>query len=94
MPKKFTTEIFIQKAKEVHGDKYNYSKVNYINRDTKDYLLIFIYPIIIFVLNMMANNILNRGVAKKQKNIIKNLNEHNYMIKLKINIVKIIILNF
>jgi len=30
-----TTEIFIKKAKEVHGNKYDYSKVNYINAKTK-----------------------------------------------------------
>lgn len=29
------TEIFIIKAKEVHDDKYDYSKVNYINSQTK-----------------------------------------------------------
>ena len=28
-----TTETFIQKAKTIHGDKYDYSKVNYINHD-------------------------------------------------------------
>ena len=30
-----TTEWFIEKAKSVHGDKYDYSKVNYINAKTK-----------------------------------------------------------
>lgn len=29
-----TTEEFIEKAKAVHGDKYDYSKVNYVNYDT------------------------------------------------------------
>ena len=33
--KKLTTEEFIKKAKEVHGDKYDYSKVNFENRDAK-----------------------------------------------------------
>ena len=33
--KQYTTEDFIQKAKEVHGDMYDYSKVNYINPLTK-----------------------------------------------------------
>ena len=33
--KKITTEEFIKKAKEVHGNKYDYSKVNYVNYDTK-----------------------------------------------------------
>ncbi len=35
MPKKLTTEEFIQKAKLVHGDKYDYSLVEYINSTTK-----------------------------------------------------------
>ena len=30
MSKKLTTEQFIEKAKSVHGDKYDYSKVKYI----------------------------------------------------------------
>ena len=29
------TEEFIKKAKEIHGDKYNYSKVEYVNSYTK-----------------------------------------------------------
>ena len=33
--KKFTTEIFIKKAKEVHGDKYDYKLVNYIGSNLK-----------------------------------------------------------
>ena len=33
--KKLTTETFIEKAKKVHGDKYDYSKVNYITNDIK-----------------------------------------------------------
>ena len=32
---KMNTDDFIAKAKEVHGDKYDYSKVNYINAQTK-----------------------------------------------------------
>lgn len=35
MGKKLTTEQFIEKARLVHGDKYDYSKVEYINSDTK-----------------------------------------------------------
>ena len=30
-----TTEEFIKKARKVHGNKYDYSKVNYINNETK-----------------------------------------------------------
>ena len=29
MGKKITTEEFVERAKEVHGDKYDYSKANY-----------------------------------------------------------------
>ena len=32
---KWTTEIFIEKAKEIHGDTYDYSKTEYINSRTK-----------------------------------------------------------
>ena len=35
MPKKKTTQQFIKEAKLIHGDKYDYSKVNYINTHTK-----------------------------------------------------------
>ena len=35
MAKKLTQEEFIQKVKEVHGDRYDYSKVEYINYSTK-----------------------------------------------------------
>ncbi len=33
--KKLTTEEFIKKAREVHGDRYDYSKVEYVNASTK-----------------------------------------------------------
>lgn len=33
--KKLTTEEFIKKAREVHGDKYDYSKVEYVNSKEK-----------------------------------------------------------
>ena len=29
------TDEFIKKAREVHGDKYDYSKVEYVNNHTK-----------------------------------------------------------
>lgn len=35
MPQRLTTEEFIQRAREVHGDKYDYSKVEYKNSSTK-----------------------------------------------------------
>lgn len=33
--KKYTTESFIEKSKKVHGEKYDYSKVEYVNSNTK-----------------------------------------------------------
>jgi len=33
--KKLTTEEFIEKARRVHGDKYDYSRVEYVNAKTK-----------------------------------------------------------
>lgn len=35
MSKKVTTEQFIEKAKQIYGNKYNYDKTNYINSTTK-----------------------------------------------------------
>ena len=33
--KKLTTEEFIERAKKIHGNKYDYSKVEYVNNHTK-----------------------------------------------------------
>ena len=33
--KRLTTKEFIDKARKIHGDKYDYSKVEYVNVDTK-----------------------------------------------------------
>lgn len=35
VPKGLTTEEFIEKARKIHGNKYNYSKAKYINSYTK-----------------------------------------------------------
>lgn len=35
MTKRLTTEEFISKAKDIHGDKYDYSKVNYVKAKDK-----------------------------------------------------------
>ena len=35
MPKRFTKEDFIERAKKAHGIKYDYSKVEYVNSETK-----------------------------------------------------------
>ena len=35
MRKRLTTEEFVERAKKIHGDKYDYSKVEYINNSTE-----------------------------------------------------------
>lgn len=35
MPRKLTTDEFIRRAQKIHGNKYDYSQVVYINRQTK-----------------------------------------------------------
>ena len=35
MPKRFTKEDFVERARKAHGNKYDYSKVEYINTVTK-----------------------------------------------------------
>lgn len=35
MSKRKTTEQFIEEARAIHGDKYDYSKVEYVNSRTK-----------------------------------------------------------
>ena len=50
MAKKITNEEYIQKLKSIHGDSYDYSKVKYINKNTKVCITcpihgdFFIYP--------------------------------------------------
>lgn len=43
MANKYTTETFIQRAKEVHGDKYNYDKVKYTKSDHKVIIICLIH---------------------------------------------------
>lgn len=38
MAKKLTTQEFIEKALQIHGNKYNYDKVDYINSRTKVFI--------------------------------------------------------
>ena len=35
MSRQLTTEEFIKKAREIHCDRYDYSKVQYVNSHTK-----------------------------------------------------------
>ena len=61
----FTQEEFIQKAKKFHGDKYDYSQVNYINSQT--HILITCIPCT-FQFNIKPNNHLRGNGCKKCAN--------------------------
>ncbi len=39
--KKLTNEQFIERAKEIHGNKYDYSKIEYVNQNTKIKILCY-----------------------------------------------------
>jgi hypothetical protein len=58
---KFSSEEFIQKAKIIHGDKYDYSKVNYINCNTK---VIIICKIHGEFLQIPSGHLSNKGCSK------------------------------
>ena len=62
-------KFFIKKAKELHDEKYNYSKVYYINNRTK---MIIIYEIHGEFLQTPSNHLLNRGCLECGKLKIKN----------------------
>lgn len=61
MSKKLTTEQFIEKAKNVHGDKYDYSKSTYINSTTK---LKIVCPTHGEFLQLPANHLSTNGCYK------------------------------
>lgn len=56
-----TTESFIDEAKKVHGDKYDYSKVEYVNSHTK---VCIICPIHGEFWQLPTNHLRGRGCAK------------------------------
>ena len=62
MPKKLTTEEFVEKAKKIHGDKYDYSKVEYINNRVKVCIICPIHGE--FWQTPLSHLTLSRGCAK------------------------------
>jgi very-short-patch-repair endonuclease len=74
MPKKLTTEGFILRSKEIHGDKYDYSLVNYINNRTN---ISIIYNGVIYEQN--PNNHLSGFKCEN----IKGLTSEEFIIKSK-----------
>lgn len=62
---KLTTEEFIQRAQEVHGDRYDYSKVKYVNYKTK---VLIICPIHGDFLQAPVNHLRGKECPKCAKN--------------------------
>jgi hypothetical protein len=75
MSKKLTTEEFIIKAKGVHGDKYDYSKVDYVNNHIKVTIICPIHGIFEQTPSnhLQGKNCINCG-SYNQSNTIKNKN--------------------
>ena len=71
---KDTKESFIEKARKIHGDKYDYSKVEYVNSHTKVCLTcpkhgeFWMAP---------TNHLRNRGCPKCKNELIATLNSSN-----------------
>lgn len=78
MSKRLTTGEFISKAKEIHGDKYDYSKVEYVNAHTP---VCIICPEHGQFLQMPSNHLKGRGCSKCSNNRKLTLNEFIEMSK-------------
>lgn len=72
MTKKLTTEEFIKRAREIHGDTYDYSKVEY--KTTRDKITI-ICPVHGEFEQSPNNHLRGRGCPKCANNIKKTLEE-------------------
>ena len=83
---KLTTEKFIEKAKQIHGNEYDYSKVEYVNCDTKVCIICpehgEFWQTPHNHLNMQGcpqcNNCKNSILSQKIKNVL-NLNNIDYI---------------
>lgn len=64
---KFTNEIFIEKAQKIHGNKYDYSEINYINSHTEIKILCKEHG----YFNQMPLNHLKGNQCYKCSNIVK-----------------------
>jgi hypothetical protein len=67
MPKKLTTEIFIQKSILIHGDKYDYSLVDYIDSHTKIKIICPLHGIFEHKPNWHLNGVSCRGCSDELK---------------------------
>lgn len=71
MQKSLIKEEFIEKAKKVHGDKYDYSKANYVNNKSKIKILCNIHG----VFDQIPNSHLNGRGCPKCGKIIKKIKQ-------------------
>jgi hypothetical protein len=69
MARRLTTKEFIERAKKVHGDKYNYSKVEYKSSNTK---VTIICPVHGEFQQRPADHLNGAGCPKCAKNSMKN----------------------
>ena len=73
--RKFTTKEFIEDAREVHGDRYDYSKVKYINNRTnvtiicKDMVNFILDLVIMLVEKVVVQNVQSLKHMKTKENI-------------------------
>ncbi|MEE3416938.1 MAG: hypothetical protein VZR53_16420, partial [Prevotella sp.] len=80
---KYTTDIFIEKAREIHADKYDYSKVNYVNNSMK---VTIICPEHGEFEQTPANHLCGKGCllcGRKQTINKRSSNTENFIIKAK-----------
>ena len=73
MSRKLTTEEFIQKALEKHGDKYDYSLVEYVNNNTKVKIICPIHG----TFEQLPRSHLNGSICPFCANASRNLKEKN-----------------
>ena len=71
-------EIFIKKARKLHGDKYDYSKVNYVNERTE---IIIICPIHSDFPQTPHNHLGGQGCPKCNDNFKGEITIENYLMK-------------
>lgn len=70
--RKLTTEEFIKRANQIHNNKYDYSKTNYINMNTK---VKIICPIYGEFLQTPRGHLVRKGCAKCAQNNKSNTEE-------------------
>ena len=71
MPKKLSTEEFIDRSIQKHGNRYDYSKVNYINAKTKIHIICKTHG---SFLQNPFDHLYGKGCPKCKTEILKNFN--------------------